>query len=255
MIRDAIIYLQVPPTYQRGSQKVSLKTQEKECTKWAIDNSYRVKKICQDDGFYNRKGLSEIIQGIEEGDTIIVYALNCLSRNTTECLNIIDEIRRKGASVYSITEKIDTESSMGKIMINMISSIAQFYPDDTSERIRTALKNKKENGLPVGKIPYGYCLDERTGRLKEDATEQIVIRLIQMKRKEKDEKGNPKSYRQITDELNREKIPPRPGTKKWYYASVYRILNRDPVILRPSEEEMTPKLLKGEESSETLTSM
>ncbi|MFL0195354.1 recombinase family protein [Clostridium sp. WILCCON 0269] len=82
----------------------------------------------------DRPELKAMIGFAREGDTIYVSSLDRLARSTKGLLNIVEELQVKGVHLVSDKENIDTSTTTGKLMITMISAIAEFERVNLLER-------------------------------------------------------------------------------------------------------------------------
>jgi len=110
-----------------------------------------------------------------ERAVLVVYSLSRLARNTEEGLSLIRRLTKSGAELVSLTEKIDTTSAAGKMMVTMLLGFAQMERDLASERTTLALAHKKAKGERVGTVPYGYRLADDGVNLETDADEQAMV--------------------------------------------------------------------------------
>lgn len=243
MVKEAVIYCRVSTNLQIGDNHVTMELQEKRGHEFAARTGYTVIKTCSDAGISgksrkNRKGLNEALSLLKKDDALIVFNLSRLARNTRETLEIFEEIQKKKAHLLSVTENINSADAVGRLWITLLSSLAQFERETTAERVSKAMEYKKQKGERVGRIPFGYQLSNGKGSLLvENPEEQRIIRLIFDKRATLDDKGKPKSYRKIADELNNENVPAGKTAKQWYPTSCERILKRKPIVIVPQVEE------------------
>lgn len=126
----------------------------------------------------NRPGLAAAVKAARRGDMLVVYSLSRLARSTRETLNLEDELSRRGVSLYSLTESIETRTPAGRVQFRILAAFAELERDMIAERTRAALQYKKAQGQRVGSIPYGYRLSEDGVHLTPDPAEQVVIEAI-----------------------------------------------------------------------------
>jgi site-specific DNA recombinase len=136
---------------------------------------------------------------------LIIYKLDRLARNTSEALEISRTLDRASVGLHSITEKLDTQSAVGRFYFTLLASLAEMERGIVSERTVAALRHKRANGEKTGGlVPYGF--QAKRGMLIPDEREQRSIQRIRELRAE----GH--SYAGIADALTREGIPTRKGT-------------------------------------------
>jgi DNA invertase Pin-like site-specific DNA recombinase len=89
-------------------------------------------------GTLERPALKRLLADIEAGriDIVVVYKIDRLTRSLTDFARMIDIFERHGVSFVSVTQQFNTTTSMGRLMLNILLSFAQFEREVTGERIR-----------------------------------------------------------------------------------------------------------------------
>ena len=77
-------------------------------------------------GRWDRPELHRMLDHLREGDTVVVWKLDRLSRSLKDVLHIMERIAQAGSGFQSITENIDTTTPAGRMMMQMIGSFAEF---------------------------------------------------------------------------------------------------------------------------------
>ena len=127
-----------------------------------------------DDGGYTggnmeRPALRRLLADIEAGkvDCIVVYKVDRLSRSLIDFSKIMDVLERQCVSFVSVTQQFNTSSSMGRLMLNVLLSFAQFEREMISERTRDKIAPTRRKGKWSGGMPMlGYDVDARGGKLR-----------------------------------------------------------------------------------------
>ena len=158
----------------------------------------------------NRPGLQNAItHACESHGVLVVYSLSRLARSTRDAIDIAERLAKSGADLVSITEKIDTTTSMGRFFFTTIAALAQLERDQISERTRMALAHKKSKGQRVsGRIPYGSRLAADGVNLLPEPREQRAVEIIQRMH------AAGGTTREIEKELQRQGMRPRNG---WHW--------------------------------------
>ncbi|MEP7182338.1 MAG: recombinase family protein [Betaproteobacteria bacterium] len=115
-------------------------------------------------GNMERPALKRLLADIEQGrlDVVVVYKIDRLTRSLTDFGRMIEVFERRGVSFVSVTQQFNTTSSMGRLMLNVLLSFAQFEREVTGERIRDKIAASKKKGLWMGGMPpLGYDVRER----------------------------------------------------------------------------------------------
>lgn len=179
-----------------------------------------------------------------EADGVLVTKLDRLTRSVKDLGVILEEGPYAGRyALVSMAEKFDTATPQGRLMLNMMMAIAQFYREDLVDSIKTALAHCKSHGKHLGCVPYGWrrrwcgvcgtngvrrCAE--CGVLEPAVEEQIVIAAMRTRVAE----GG--KLRQVAAELNDAGARPRMG-ENWSLTSVWRALRRQQFEELRREEE------------------
>lgn len=137
-----------------------------------------------DDGGYSggnleRPALKELLNDIENGliDMVVVYKIDRLSRSLMDFSKLVDIFNKNNTSFISITQNFNTNDSMGKLMLNILLSFAQFEREMTGDRIRDKIRAQKSKGMWTGGIPpFGY--DVKDKKLIVNEEESKIVKMI-----------------------------------------------------------------------------
>ena len=99
----------------------------------------------------DRPGLAELMAYVREGDTVVVWKLDRLGRNTLHILETVKALTDRGVTLVSVTDGIDSSTAAGRMMIGVLGSLAEYERELTKER--TALKRaaSRANGTRFGR--------------------------------------------------------------------------------------------------------
>ena len=115
-------------------------------------------------GSIERPALKRLMKDIEDGnvDVVVVYKIDRLTRSLTDFSKLIEVFERRDVSFVSVTQQFNTTTSMGRLMLNVLLSFAQFEREVTGERIRDKFAASKKKGMWMGGVPpLGYDVKER----------------------------------------------------------------------------------------------
>jgi len=163
---------------QRESAEAYIKSQENEG--WVcLPDRY-------DDGGFtggnmDRPALKALIRDIEAGkvDCVVVYKVDRLSRSLLDFAKMLEVFERKSVAFVSVTQQFNTTNSMGRLMLNVLLSFAQFEREIISERTRDKMAAARRKGKWVGGLaPLGYDVDPVAKRLKLNDDEAAQVRSI-----------------------------------------------------------------------------
>jgi DNA invertase Pin-like site-specific DNA recombinase len=106
-------------------------------------------------GNMDRPAMQRLLADIMEGrvDVVVVYKIDRLTRSLMDFSKMIEVFERHGVSFVSVTQQFNTTNSMGRLMLNILLSFAQFEREVTGERIRDKITASKRKGLWMGGIP------------------------------------------------------------------------------------------------------
>ena len=77
-------------------------------------------------GRWDRPELHRLLDHLRNGDTVVVWKLDRLSRSLKDVLHIMERIRNAGAGFRSVTENIDTTTPAGRMMMQMVGAFAEY---------------------------------------------------------------------------------------------------------------------------------
>ena len=130
-------------------------------------------------GNMERPALKRLMADIEAGriDIVVVYKIDRLSRSLADFARMVEVFDRCGVSFSAVTQQINSATSMGRLMLNVLLSFAQFEREVTGERIRDKIAASKAKGMWMGgPLPLGYDVQNRL--LVVNEAEAAVVRRI-----------------------------------------------------------------------------
>lgn len=165
----------------------SLEAQREACEAYVRSQEHEGWKLLPDhfdDGGFSggnmdRPALHQLIELVEAGrvDIIVVYKIDRLTRSLTDFARLAEVLDKRGVSFVSVTQQFNTTTSMGRLMLNVLLSFAQFEREITGERIRDKIAASKKKGMWMGGIPpMGYDIVER--QLVVNEADAATIRRI-----------------------------------------------------------------------------
>ena len=127
-------------------------------------------------GSLERPALKQLLKDIGAGtvDQIVVYRIDRLTRSLADFSGTVDVLDAAKASFVPVTQSFNTATSMGRLMLNMLLSLARLEREVTAERIRDRIAASKCKGLWMGgNVPMGYEADGRTLLINEVEAQTI----------------------------------------------------------------------------------
>lgn len=139
---EIIGYLRVSTVEQNEARQTEA-LKEKGCTKLFMDKCSGKDR--------NRPEFNRMMEFLREGDLLIVKSCDRLGRSTRDLFNIIHELQEKGVDVNIIDGDIKTNTANGKLMLGIMSTLAEFERDIILERQREGIAIAKKEGKYKGK--------------------------------------------------------------------------------------------------------
>jgi site-specific DNA recombinase len=184
-----VIYTRKSTTEGLDSNFSSLDAQREACEafiKSQASAGWRTLPIQYDDGGFTggnmeRPAFQQMITDIKEGqiDCVVVYKIDRLSRSLLDFAKMMEIFDRHNVSFVSITQEFNTSTSMGRLMLNILLSFAQFEREIISERTRDKIAAARKKGKWVGGYPVlGYDIDPLNRRLVVNEEEAEKVRAV-----------------------------------------------------------------------------
>jgi site-specific DNA recombinase len=132
-------------------------------------------------GNMERPALRRLLTDIEAGkiDCVVVYKVDRLSRSLLDFARMMQAFEQHGVAFVSVTQQFNTATSMGRLVLNVLLSFAQFEREIIAERTRDKVAATRRKGKWAGGTPLlGYDLDPRGGRLLVNEEEAQRVRAI-----------------------------------------------------------------------------
>ena len=213
-------------TQEQAEKGTSLESQSEQleafckAQRWEIFNHY------VDSGFSGkddkRPGLESLRRDAASGyfEKVIAWRLDRMARNLRLLLGIEAELREQNVALFSMREMVDTSTSIGRTVFQVLGLAAEWEREAIIERTRTGrLQRMKEGYWATGPAPYGYYYNRDTKHLVINENEAKIIRMVY------DLYASGKSLSSIADRLNKELIRPRSKTGKgWHSTGIRQVL-------------------------------
>jgi site-specific DNA recombinase len=132
-------------------------------------------------GNMERPALQRLLTDIGAGkiDLVVSYKVDRLSRSLLDFAKMMETFEQHGVSFVSITQQFNSATSMGRLVLNVLLSFAQFEQEIIAERTRDKVAATRRKGKWAGGTPLlGYDLDPRGGRLLVNDEEAQRVRAI-----------------------------------------------------------------------------
>ncbi|QRN48628.1 recombinase family protein [Macrococcoides bohemicum] len=224
MNKKAAIYARVS-TVSQAEEGFSIDGQIALLKDICAKNKYDVYDIYVDRGIsgknMNRPALVQMNEDARNGmfDVIMVYKANRLARNTSDLLKMVEEYQKYNIEFISHTEKFDTTNAAGKLMLQIMASMAEYERNQIVENVILGQSKRARNGYYNGNNLLGYNkIPNDKKHLSVNESEAEIVRRIF------NEYANGKGYRAIANGLNKDGLRTKKGNP-FDIAGVKYILN------------------------------
>ena len=112
-----------------------------------------------------REQLNVALEYLRDEDVLVVTKLDRLARSMRDLLDIVAQIEAKGASLRILAMNLDTTTATGKLMLNVLGSVAEFERSMMLERQREGIAKAKTEGKYRGRAPTARTKSEEVRRL------------------------------------------------------------------------------------------
>jgi len=168
----------------------SLEAQKEICSAYITSQAHRgwvtteksYVDSAQSGGTLDRPALQELLADIEAGllDIVVIYKLDRLSRSLLDFVRLMAVFERNSVSFVCVTQNFDTGDSLGRLIMNVLLTFAQFERELTGDRIRDKRRVLASNGFWIGsKPPFGYDYVDKHLAVNESEA-RIVRKLYQV---------------------------------------------------------------------------
>jgi DNA invertase Pin-like site-specific DNA recombinase len=126
-----------------------------------------------------RPELERALEFVREGDVLVVSKLDRLARSVADLVAITGNLREKGVELRILNMNLDTSTPTGKLMLNLLGSIAEFERELMLERQREGIAKAKAEGKYKGRAPTAKRKADEVLRLRGEGktVPQIVEQL------------------------------------------------------------------------------
>lgn len=131
----------------------------------------------------DRPGMKKLLAYAEPGDTVVVWRVDRLGRSLIDVLNTVNLLRDRNIQVKSVSDGIDPATSTGRLMLNMLATLAEYERELIVERVTAGIAAARQNGTRFGRPPsdptviadkLAIAADARAkGRTAEDAARLV----------------------------------------------------------------------------------
>ncbi len=127
-----------------------------------------------------RPGLQQALQYARDGDTLVVWRLDRLSRSLKDLIEMVALLESKDIGLRSLQEAIDTQTSGGKLIFHIFGALAEFERNLIRERTQAGLQAARARGRKGGR-PKALNKDKQALAVKlYDEKNHSIIQICQI---------------------------------------------------------------------------
>ncbi len=115
---------------------------------YQVDKLFREK---ESGGKWERPELQRLLEFVREGDVLVVWKLDRLSRSLKDHLGIMERLEKTGVGFVSLTESIETTSPAGRMLLGILGAFGEFERSMNRERTKAGLANARKIGKKLGR--------------------------------------------------------------------------------------------------------
>jgi site-specific DNA recombinase len=174
-------------TEDQASNGVSLDAQRAKLEAYAVACDLDLIEVIADPGWsgktLDRPGLRRALAMLAKGeaDALLVTKLDRLTRSVRDLGELLDGALHD-AELLSVGDSIDTRSPGGRLVLNILASVAQWEREAIAQRVRDAMQHIKAQGRRVGGIPFGFAVTaDGTTLLPEPGEQAVIAQVVELR--------------------------------------------------------------------------
>ncbi len=98
-----------------------------------------------------RPKLDKALASLNNGDVFAVWRLDRLGRSLPHLIEVVSDLKEKGAEFQSLSESIDTTTAGGRLVFHMMGALAEFERSLIVERTQAGLQAARKRGVRIGR--------------------------------------------------------------------------------------------------------
>lgn len=149
----------------------SLDVQTDKLSQYGCENIYKEKRSGTT---AERPELIAVLNYVRKGDILVITKLDRLARSTYHLTQIAENLKQKNVELVVLDQNIDTSTPTGKLLFNMLASIAEFETEIRKERQMEGIAKAKDKGVRFG--AKAKLSDEQLVEMRKKRTDGILIK-------------------------------------------------------------------------------
>jgi DNA invertase Pin-like site-specific DNA recombinase len=98
-----------------------------------------------------RPGMKQLLEFARTADTVVVGRIDRLGRSLLDVLATVADLREQGIQVQSISDGIDPSTTSGRLMLNMLATLAEYERELIVERVNAGIAASRASGTVFGR--------------------------------------------------------------------------------------------------------
>ncbi|MEK5521091.1 recombinase family protein [Heyndrickxia sp. FSL W8-0423] len=182
-IKNVAIYCRVS-TEEQATEGYSISAQLQTLRQYTQLYGWKVAEEYVDEGISGknikgRPAMQRLVADVEKDkfQAVLVWKISRLSRNMLDTLTLLDKFEDYGVKFISYSENFDTGTPIGRLVVQLMASIAEMERNTLSENVKLGMKQRALEGLWNGGVVFGYDHTDKK-KLVINHKEADVVKLI-----------------------------------------------------------------------------
>jgi DNA invertase Pin-like site-specific DNA recombinase len=170
MQKRVAIYLRVSTSKQDTENQLRELSAVADRSGWDIWKIYEDAGISGAKGRDKRPGLEAMMKAVnaKQFDMVATWSVDRLGRSLTDLLGILQDLQEKGVDLFLHQQGLDTSTTAGKAMFQMLGVFAEFERGIIRERVNAGLARARAKGTKLGRRPVEPSVEKRIRELRAD---------------------------------------------------------------------------------------
>ncbi len=167
-MKRVAFYIRVSTSKQDTENQLRELTAVADRSGWEIWQVYEDAGISGAKGRDKRPGLEAMMKAVnaKQFDMVATWSVDRLGRSLTDLLGILQELQEKGVDLFLHQQGLDTSTTAGKAMFQMLGVFAEFERGIIRERVNAGLARARAKGKKLGRRPVGPAIEAQILELK-----------------------------------------------------------------------------------------
>ena len=167
-MKRVAIYLRVSTSKQDTDNQLRELTAVADRSGWDVWKVYEDAGISGAKGRDKRPGLEAMMKAVNarEFDMVAAWSVDRLGRSLTDLLGILQDLQEKGVDLFLHQQGLDTSTTAGKAMFQMLGVFAEFERGIIRERVNAGLARARAKGTKLGRRPVAPGVEAQIRELR-----------------------------------------------------------------------------------------